>query len=113
MRETKGNFLDEAVTLQIRGPTSPANVGFWPNSDRIQRPLFRATSLHLGLLCHFERIIDFDAEIANGAFQFAVTKQQLHGAKILCSPIDQCRFGSPHRVGSVADAASSIRQPGR
>jgi hypothetical protein len=28
--ETKSNFLDEAVTLQIGGPTSPANVGFWP-----------------------------------------------------------------------------------
>jgi hypothetical protein len=33
VRETKGNFLDEAVTLQIRGPTSPANVGFWPEAD--------------------------------------------------------------------------------
>jgi hypothetical protein len=40
----------------------------WPNSDRIQRPLSRPTSLHLGLLRHFKRIINFDAKIADGTF---------------------------------------------
>jgi hypothetical protein len=44
------------------------NARCWPNSDRIQRPLSRATLSHLGLLRHFKRIINFDAEISHGAF---------------------------------------------
>ena len=33
--------------------------------------------------------------------EFRVPKQQLHNAQILCAPIDQRRFGSPHRVRAV------------
>ena len=33
------------------------------------------TRLHLGLLCNLQRIIDFDAEVSDCAFEFAVTEQ--------------------------------------
>ena len=33
------------------------------------------TRLHLCLLCNLQRIIDFDAEVSDCAFEFAVTKQ--------------------------------------
>ena len=44
------------------------------------------------LLCDFDRVIDFDAEIPHGTFEFRVTQQQLHRAQIACSAIDQHGF---------------------
>lgn len=43
-----------------------------------QRPGWAAdqrASLHLGLLCHFERIVDFDSQVPYGTFQLAVAEQ--------------------------------------
>lgn len=49
-------------------------------------PLF--LPLHLSLFRYSQCIIDFNSEIAHGAFQLCMTKQQLNGAKILGAPVD-------------------------
>jgi len=36
----------------------------------------RTRALDFGLLCHLQRIVDFDSEVANRTFQFRVPKQQ-------------------------------------
>ncbi len=36
----------------------------------------------------------FDAEIANSAFDLAVSKKQLHGSQIACTAVDQRRLRS-------------------
>lgn len=43
----------------------------------------------LGLLSHFQRVVNLDAEIANGAFELGVPEQQLDCAQILGAPVDQ------------------------
>lgn len=43
---------------------------------------------NLCLLRHFQRIVDFDAEITNGALQLAVPEKQLHSAQVLGSAVD-------------------------
>jgi hypothetical protein len=40
----------------------------WPVSDREAPPTGVPSRLHLRLFCHFERIIDFDAQVPHGAF---------------------------------------------
>jgi hypothetical protein len=45
----------------------------------------------INLLCYRERVVDFDAEIAGGAFDFRVAQQKLDGPKIAGAPIGQCR----------------------
>ena len=57
--------------------------------------------LNLGLLGDFERVVDLDAEVPDGALQFGMAKQQLNGSEVLRALVDQGRFRSPHRVGSI------------
>ena len=40
----------------------------WPASDREGRRPACQTELHLRLLGHFERIVDFDAQVPYGTF---------------------------------------------
>jgi Integrase core domain len=61
----------------------------------------RRLNLYLRLLCHFQRVVDLDAQVPHGAFQFSVDQQQLHDTQILGPSIDQRCLCTPHRVGSV------------
>ncbi len=56
---------------------------------------------HFSLLRHFERIVYFDAKVSNCTFQLGMSKQQLDGAQILCSPIDQRDLRASHAVRAV------------
>jgi len=77
--------------------------GWFTNMNRfksIERPLLagkrplrtvasgRKMRSNFGLLGHFQRVIDFDAEIADGTFQFCVSQEQLHCSQVLGSPVD-------------------------
>jgi hypothetical protein len=42
-----------------------------------------------------EGIIDLDAEVSDGAFDFGVAKQELHRPQVTGSTIDQRRLCSP------------------
>jgi hypothetical protein len=87
-------------------------VGFWPVSD-LWAPTGPRTCLHLRLLCHFESVINLDAEVANCTFQFGVPEQQLHGAEVLRATIDQGGFSAPECVRSVArPVQSQLIHPG-
>jgi hypothetical protein len=46
----------------------------------------------------FDRIIDFDAEIPHGAFDFRVTQQQLDRAQIAGTAVDQYGLRAPQRM---------------
>ena len=86
-------------------------VGRWPASDGCRRAAIpriadtnfprwpaapfpmhsRPESLHFSLFCHFQRVVDFNAEVLYCALELRMTKQQLHrsqvfGAKAIISP---------------------------
>jgi hypothetical protein len=46
------------------------------------------------LFRYCQGVIDFDAQISDGAFDLGVPEQQLDGPEISCAPIDQGRFGA-------------------
>ena len=48
-----------------------------------------------------ERILDVDAQVPNGAFDFRMAKQDLHRAQVARLLIDDRGFGSSQRVRSV------------
>ena len=48
----------------------------------------------INLFCNCQGIIYFDAEISNGAFDFRVTKKDLHRSYIARASVNQGRFGS-------------------
>ena len=61
----------------------------------------RPNGSNFRLLCHFERIIDLNTEIAHCTFQLCVTEQKLYRPQIFRSAINQSRFSSSHRVGAI------------
>lgn len=87
------------------------SVRFWPavriRHDARKRPhgnhsrdrSFRR--LYFRLLGDFQRVIDLDSEVSDGAFQLGMSKQQLNGAQVLGTLVDQGGFGAPHRVRPV------------
>ena len=66
----------------------------WPATDRSD---FR-------VLRHLKGVVHLDSEVANGALDLGVAKKQLHCAKVVRPPIDQCRLRSAHAVGHVGVA---------
>jgi hypothetical protein len=42
-----------------------------------------------------EGIVDLNAEVSDGAFDFGVAKQKLHGPQVASSTVDQRRLCSP------------------
>ena len=62
----------------------------------------RIRSLHFRLFRHFEGIIDFNAEIANHAFELAVPQQQLHRPKVLRAAVNQRGFRPSQRVRFIS-----------
>ena len=61
------------------------NVRFWPRPDFDRR----YTWSNLGLLCHFQGVVDLNPKISNGALQLRMAKQKLNGPQVLCPAIDQ------------------------
>lgn len=53
------------------------------------------------LLRDFQRIIQLDTQVLNGAFQLGVSEQKLNSAQVFGTPIDQRGFCSPQRVRAV------------
>jgi hypothetical protein len=54
----------------------------------------------INLFRYGKGIIDLDAEVPDGAFDFGVAKQELHGPQIARSTIDQRCLCSPQRMGA-------------
>jgi hypothetical protein len=59
------------------------------------------------LLRNFQRIIDLNAEVANGAFELGMAEQKLHGGQILRAFIDQCGLSAPHGALPIYGRAQS------
>jgi len=58
------------------------------------------------LLSYRESVVDFDAKIPNGAFDFGVAEKQLDRPEIAGAFVDQRRFRPTDRVGSIGRASS-------
>jgi len=56
------------------------------------------------LLRDTQRIVDFDAEVTDGAFEFRMPEQQLHRSQVAGLLVNQRRLGPPHRVRSISRA---------
>jgi len=52
------------------------------------------------LFSYREGIIDLNAEVSDGAFDFGVAKQELHGPQVAGSTIDERCLCSPQRMGA-------------
>src|SRR5437762_3354650 len=52
----------------------------------------------INLFCYGERVIDLDAEIADGALDFRVAEQELDSPEISCAPVDQGRLRPSQRM---------------
>ena len=57
--------------------------------------------LYLRAFSERERILDVDAEVPNGALDFRVAEQDLHGAQIARLLVDDRGLGSPQRMRPV------------
>ena len=44
------------------------------------------------LLCEFDRVVDFDAEITNSTLDLGVTEQELHGAQVAGALVNKHRL---------------------
>ena len=81
--------------------------------DRVPPATSSHLSLQLDLFGIAERVIDFDAEIADGAFEFCVSKRQLNRSQVPRLLVDLGRFRTPHRVSAIGGAVQSgARDPG-
>ena len=58
-------------------------------------------TLRFCLLCHFQRIVDFDAKVSHRAFQLGMSEKELDCPKVLRSPVDQRRLCSAHGVRAI------------
>jgi len=52
----------------------------------------------VNFLSDLDRVIDLDAEIADGALDLGVAEQELNGSKVPGSSVDHGRLGPPERV---------------
>lgn len=85
-------------------------VGYWPAArlrhDARKRPhslvCGRLPQLDFSLLRDFQRVIDLDAKIPDGAFELGMAKQQLNGPQVLGALVDQRRLSPAHRMRSVS-----------
>lgn len=53
---------------------------------------------NINILSDFDRIIDFDAEIPDGAFDFRMSEQELDSTEVTRSPVDQKVMGGSCRL---------------
>ena len=52
----------------------------------------------LDFLRDLDRVIDLDAKVTNGAFNFGMPEQKLHSADVACPPVDQNCLRAAQRV---------------
>ncbi len=55
----------------------------------------------LRLLCNLKGIFYFDAKVSHRAFDFGMSKEQLHGTWVLGASVDQGRLCTAHGVRTV------------
>ena len=70
-------------------------------ADRLLATDEEPKRLNLSALCKSKGIFDIHAEIANGIFNLAVARQDLHGPQVSCRLVYDEGFGSPGRVGAI------------
>ena len=58
--------------------------------------------LDLGLLGHFEGIVDLDTQVPHRALDFAVAQEQLDSPQVFGSLVNQGCLGPAHGMGTVA-----------
>lgn len=63
-----------------------------PESEVVRR------ASDIDLLRDLDRVIDLDAELANGALDLRMPEQELHRAQIASAPVDQHRLRSAQRM---------------
>lgn len=56
---------------------------------------------NLVLLGDLKRIVNFDAEVANGALQLGVIEHELYCSQVLRPSVDEGGLGSPDRMSPV------------
>ncbi len=56
-----------------------------------------------------KRILQLDAEVANGAVHLRVPEQELNGAEVAGLAVDLCDLGSGHRMGAIRARLQSDR----
>lgn len=66
-----------------------------------------STLLYLGLLRDFQGIVDFDAQVPDGAFELGMAQEQLNSPQILGSLVDQRRLRPAHGVSAVGAGVES------
>lgn len=57
--------------------------------------------LDFSLLRDLKRVINLDPEVSDSAFQLAMSEQELNGAQVLRSLVDQRGLSPAHRVSTV------------
>ena len=57
--------------------------------------------LDFGLFRDFQRVIYLDSKVTNGALEFGMAEQNLHGPQVLRAFVDQRGLCSPHRVRTI------------
>ena len=68
-----------------------------------QQPVARPRALlDLSLLGDLERIVDLYAEVSNGAFELAMSKQKLNRSEVLLPLANQSRLRPTDRVCAVS-----------
>ena len=67
----RNSTLDGRSEHSTHTRDGPLPAGWCPHSTDAHRRL----NLYLRLLCHFQRVIDLDAQVSHGAFQFRVAEQ--------------------------------------
>ena len=92
--------------LPVRGRSGKRPLGRLLRRPTAGRPSSRRSGgwclrSDLRLFGYFEGVVDLDAEIADGRLQLRVAEQQLHGAQILRSLVDQRCLRPPHRVRAI------------
>lgn len=112
--ETWNRTDTNSISHKLLGRTTVDNVRLGSlavlNDDNSQLSAFRHKAavirrpqflLCLCLLGQFQGVVDFDAQVANGAVELGVSKQKLYRSEILRTPIDERRLGAPQRMRSI------------
>lgn len=56
-------------------------------------------SSDVDLFCYCKRIVDFNSQVPDGAFDFGVPQKQLYSSQITSAPIDEGRLRPAERMG--------------
>ena len=95
------------IPPSVRRPVSSAftdvltvsGVRYWSSTFCRTRTSFPGSDI--SPLGDLQGVLDVDAQIANGALQLRVPKQELNGPKVSRASVDQRSFGPAHRVRAV------------